>query len=360
MNHILLVLTLVDCFCFVLFCLATETVFNMAKCFLSFGDNARAEDLLVFLSQAAQPDPKQSTRLSAYHLSTPLSNTASNDLLTISWACYLAATLEGNVTVQLEAIDSLRDKGFKSSWLTLALGFSYLQAGTFRRAYRILQTSKKKEVGSRLENAALELYEAEAAVEGLGGMSFVPPSLLASSGELQPGARSTTERLLGSTKDSGIFGDEISAVLANWRGLSCLAHGRPHDALVCFRDACQSMKRLSSVTQNHKIFCMQPFFNLALLLWVEKRVAEACEVWMSARGSPWTSLNTQQLTLALKKSVEEYKVYAPLSPDDSSVWQPPTDVARGDILLLDSILLQSALHLGNDEKLVAMLHGPGF
>jgi hypothetical protein len=341
------------------FC-TTETVFNMAKCFLAFGDTARAQDLLVFLRQAAQPDPKQSTRLTAYRLSTPTSYTASNDLLTISWACYLVATLEGNVTVQLEAIDSLRDKGFKSTWVTLALGFSYLRAGTFRRAYKSLQTSKKKELGSRLENAALELYEAEAAVKGLGDTSLVPPSLLGAPGELQLGARSTTEMLLGSTKDFGLFGDEISAVLWNGRGLSCLAHGRPHDALMCFRDACQSMKRLSSVPHCRKSVCMQPFYNLALLLWVEKRVAEACEVWMSARGSPWTSLNTQQLTLALKKSVEEYREYLPLSPEDFLVWQPPTGVAREDILLLDIIMLQSALHLGNDGKLVALLQGPGF
>jgi hypothetical protein len=320
----------------------------MAKCFLSFGDSARALDLLVFLCQVAQPDPKQSTRLTAYRLSTP-SSAASDDLLTISWACYLAATIEGNVTVQLEAIDSLRDKGFKSTWVTLALGFSYLQAGTFRRAYRLLHTRKKNELGSPLENAALGLYEAEAAVEGLGDMSLVP-SLLAAPGELQ----------LGSMKDSGLFEDEISALLSNGRGLFCLVHERSHDALVCFREACQSMTRLSSAPHSLKSICMQPFFNLALLLWVEKQVAEACEVWMSARGSPWTSLNTQQLTLALKKSVEEYKEYLPISPNGFSVWQPPNVVARGDILLLDVILLQSALNLGNDGKLVALLQGPGF
>jgi hypothetical protein len=160
-----------------------------------------------------------------------------------------------------------------------------------------------------------------------------------------------------STRDSGMFGDEISALLWNGRGLSCLEHGRPHDALVCFREACQLMKRLSSVPHNRKIICIQPFFNLALLLWVEEQVPEACDVWMSVRGSPWTTLNAQQLTAALKKSVEEYREYLPLS---FSVWQPPTTVARGEILLLDIILLQSALHLGNDGKLVALLQGPGF
>jgi hypothetical protein len=336
----------------------TGTVFNMAKCFLSFGDSARALDLLVFLCQAAQPDRKQSTRPTAYRLSAP-SNTASNDLLTISWACYLAATVEGNVTVQLEAVDYLRDKGFKSTWATLALGFSYLQAGTFRRVFRLLQSRKKNELGSPLENAALELYEAEAAVEGVGDMSLVP-SLLATPGELRKGARSTTEVLLGSIKHSGLFEDDILVVLWNGRGISCLVHGHPHDALVCFRETCQSMKRITSVPQSRNSICMQPFFNLALLLWVEQRVAEACEVWMSARGSPWAGLNTHELTSALKKSVEEYKEYVTLSPDDSSVWQPPYVVARGDILLLDIILLQSALHLGNDGKLVALLQGPGF
>jgi hypothetical protein len=323
----------------------------MAKCFLSLGDSARALDLLVFLCQATQPDPKQSTRLTTYRLSTK-SHAASIDLLTISWACYLAATLEGNVTAQLEAIDSLRDKGFKSTWVALVLGFSYLQAGTFRRAYRYLQQREKTEAGNLLENAALELYEAEAGVKGLGEMSLMP-SLFAAPGELQLGARSTTTEM-------GLFEDEILAVLKNGRGLSCLAHGRPHDALVFFREGCQSMKRLSYTPHSRKILCVQPFFNLALLLWTEGRVAEACEVWMSARGSPWDSLKTQQLTSALKRSVEEYKEYLPSSPDDFSAWEPHSDLARGDILLLDNILLQSALHLGNDGKLVALLQGPGF
>jgi hypothetical protein len=330
----------------------------MAKCFLSFGDSARALDLLVFLCQAVQPDPKQSTRLTAYRLSTT-SHAASNDSLTISWACYLAATVECNVTVQLEAVDSLRDKGFKSTWVALALGFSYLQAGTFRRAYRLLQARKRNELDSPLENAALELYEAEAVVEGLGDMSLVT-SLLAAPEELQLGARATSEMLPGSAKDFDLFGDGISAILRNGRGLSCLVHGRPHDALVSFREACQSMKRLSYIPHSRKIVCVQPFFNLALLLWAESRVAEACEVWLSARGTPWASLNTQQLTSALKKSVEEYKEYLPSSPDDVSAWQPHSDLARDDILLLDTILLQSALHLGNDGKLVALLQGPGF
>jgi hypothetical protein len=120
------------------------------------------------------------------------------------------------------------------------------------------------------------------------------------------------------------------------------------------------MKRITSAPHSRNILCMQPFFNLALLLWVEKRVAEACEVWLSARGSPWASLSTQQLTSALKKSVEEYKDYLPISPNEFSVWQPPNFGARGDILLLDVILLQSALHLGNEGKLVALLQGPGF
>jgi hypothetical protein len=330
----------------------------MAKCFLSFGDSARALDLLMFLCQSAQPDPKQSTRLTTYRLYTP-SHAASNDLLTISWACYLAATIEGNVTVQLEAVDYLRDKGFKSAWVTLALVFSYLQAGTFRRAYKLFQARKTEQIGSLLENAAVELYEAEVAVKGLGDMSLMPP-LLAAPGELQLGARSTPEMLLGPTKDSELFADEISALLRNGGGLSCLVHGRPHDALVCFREACQSMRRLSSDPHNRKIICIQPFFNLALLLWVENQVAEACEVWISARGSPWAGLNTHQLTSALKESVEEYKEYMPSSPDNFSVWQPPNVVARGDSLLLDIILLQSALHLGNDGKLVALLQGPGF
>jgi hypothetical protein len=331
----------------------------MAKCFLSFGDSARALDLLVFLCQSAQPDSKQSTRLTSYRLSTP-SHAASNDLLKISWACYLAATIEGNVTVQLEAVDFLRDKGFKSTWVTLALGFSYLEAGTFRRAYRLLQTRKKTELGGLLENAALELCEAEAAVKGLGDMSVMPSLLAAPPGRLQQGGRSTTEMTIGSTRDSGLFEDEISALLRNGRGLFCLAHGRPDDALVCFREACQSMKRLSSVSLDLKVICMHPFFNLALLLWVEKRVAEACEVWMSARGSPLAGLNIQQLESALKKSVEEYKEFFSSSADDFLVWQPPYVVARRDILLLDIILLQSALHLGNDGKLVALLQGPGF
>lgn len=330
----------------------------MAKCFLSFGDSARALHLLVFLCQAARPDLKQSTRLTVYRLSAP-SNAASNDLLTIAWGCYLAATLEGNVTRQLEAIDSLRDKGFESTWVTLALVFSYLQAGTFRRVFRLLQTRKKKDEGSLLVNAALELYQAEAAVEGLCGTSLVP-FLFATPEELQQGARSTSEMLLGSTKDSRLFEDDISVVLSNGRGISCLVHGRPNDALMCFREACQSIKRTFSVPRSRNSIVMQPFFNLALVLWVENRVAEACEVWMSARGSPWPGLNTQQLAAAVKESVEEYKEYLTFSPDDSSVWQPPTVVARGDILLLDIILLQSALHLGNDGKLVAMLQGPGF
>jgi hypothetical protein len=271
----------------------------------------------------------------------------------------MAAILEGNVTAQLEAIDSLRDKGFKSTWVALVLGFSYLQAGTFHRAYRYLQNRKKIETGNLLENAALELYEAEAAVKGLGDMSLMP-SFFAAPGGLQLGARSKTEMLISSTEHSGLFEDEISAVLKNGRGLSCLAHGRPHDALVFFREACQSMKRLSSCAHSRKIVCLQPFFNLALLLWAESRVAEACEVWLSARGIPWDSLNTQQLTSALKRSVEEYKKYLPSSPDDFSAWQPHSDLAQGDILLLDIILLQSALHLGNDGKLVALLQSPGF
>jgi hypothetical protein len=94
----------------------------MAKCFLSFGDSARALDLLMFLRQAAQVDPKQSTRLTAYRFSTA-SHVASHDLLTMSWACYLAATLEGNVT-QLEAIDSLCDGD--SSRLVTGLGFVFV------------------------------------------------------------------------------------------------------------------------------------------------------------------------------------------------------------------------------------------
>jgi hypothetical protein len=331
----------------------------MAKCFLSFGDSARAQDLLVFLRRAAQPDPKQSTWLSAYRLSTD-SNVASNDLLTISWACYLASTLEDNVTEQLEAVDSLRDKGLKSTWITLALGFSYLQAGSFRRANRLFQARKEQELGSALENGAMELYHAEAAVAGVGDISFVP-SLLATPGELQLGPRLTTDLLVGSTKGFGLDEDKISALFLNRRGLSCLAHGRAHDALVYFREACQAaMKCLSSIRHGRKIIYLQPFFNLALLLWVEKRVVEACEVWMSVRDSSWTSLDTHQLASELQKSIKEYMGYVSRMSDGVLVWQPPTVVARRDMLLLDIILLQSALHRGNDGKLVALLQGPGF
>jgi hypothetical protein len=269
------------------------------------------------------------------------SDAVSNGPLAVAWTYYLASTLEDDVAAQLEGVEDLGSKGLQTSWLTLSSAYSYLQCGSFRRTFRFIQKQSNKVSGSALESFAMDLYQAEAGIRGSDEPGAMSPLVVPSS---EP---RTKEKWV-------LYEGELSAVVFNNRGLSCLVGGRKRDALACFQQACHAVGRISPSQPGHKMSVFkQLFFNQALLLWTEKQVAEACDVWSVGGGIDWTLLTSEQLVVERERNHEEYLrfVSSDCSPDEPSRSQ----VARQDGVLLDLLLLTSKLHIEDLGRLTHLL-----
>lgn len=325
----------------------TESGFNVAKCFLSIGESSHGRDILASLSQSTQVDLDHSNKPATPYILSNDSETRRGEQAVRSWALYLASTLDEDVSSQLEAIDGLSDKTVRDSWAFLARVFSYLQSGSFLRAYRLMQASENLRL-CPLERLTMDLYRAEAVVRGSLDTSLLPP--------LTPLHDSSCELVLtdSTLESSGPYNAEILTVLDNNRGMLHLVHGRKQDAVECFRRACKVTNRFLATNLCSQQVFLPLLFNQSLLLWTDKKVTEACAAWFPIRNNgPLNPLQAQAhgIPLMIQKCLDEYETR-------HGSFQQSRDAQHQSWLLLDFILLMSAEGVRERDTLASLLQNP--
>lgn len=329
------------------------------ECFSQLGKPQRAQTLLKSLWQevcSSREEPSKgraSFSTSEYTLSKSTSSNQREHHLLLLWRIFLSSSLTNDIECLLQTANALQKYNFQ--FASLANTFALLQGGRPSAAldgFERVVTSNSKDM---LWSICKSLYKVDAKLETETRGKF---GVLNSS--LCEKALTMFHRdvLLESVPES--TQQEFLALLHNNCGISQILDGNMDEAVKHFQSACEQLKNSESRSGGIQCGLLQPYFNLALVYWRERRINEAIDVWSTARGFPLFKPHTPillELEELLDTSMQAYFNECRCQEDDMSchvsAWGVRHSPARKQLFLMDCIVLQSAVQMRRDSFLTS-------